>query len=66
MACFDGLTFGDYTVHETVPAGYHGEADKTVTVDNLAFCSDDPYVGETVSLLQHTADRHHGLGELAD
>jgi hypothetical protein len=48
-ACFDGLVFGDYTVHETVPAGYAGEADKTVTVDNVAFCTDDPYGGETVS-----------------
>jgi hypothetical protein len=47
--CFDGLLPGDYTVHETVPAGYHGEADKTVTVDNAATCSDDPYGGEEVS-----------------
>jgi Prealbumin-like fold domain len=49
VACFDGLLFGDYTVHETVPAGYHGEADKTVTVDNSATCADNPYGGETVS-----------------
>ena len=49
VACFDGLTFGDYIVHETVPAGYSGEADKTVTVDNTATCADDPFVGETVS-----------------
>jgi hypothetical protein len=49
-ACFDGLDFGDYTVHETVPAGYHVDAnDKTVTVDNTASCSDATYVGETVS-----------------
>jgi hypothetical protein len=48
-ACFDGLEFGDYTVHETVPAGYQGEGDKTVTVDNTATCSDATYVGETVS-----------------
>jgi hypothetical protein len=47
--CFDGLLSGDYTVHETVPAGYHGEADKTVTVDNKASCSDATYVGETVT-----------------
>jgi uncharacterized surface anchored protein len=47
-ACFDNLLFGEYTVHETTPAGYNGEADKTVTVDNTASCSDDPYVGETV------------------
>jgi hypothetical protein len=49
QACFDGLLSGDYTVHETVPAGYHGEADKTVTVDNKASCSDATYVGETVT-----------------
>jgi hypothetical protein len=50
VACFDGLLFGGYTVHETVPAGYHVDAnDKSVTVDNTASCSDTPYVGETVS-----------------
>jgi hypothetical protein len=50
VACFDGLVFGTYTVHETVPAGYHVDAnDKQVTVDNTAACSGDPYVGETVS-----------------
>ncbi len=49
QACFDNLLFGDYTVHETVPAGYQGEADKTVTVNNKASCSDSPYVGETVT-----------------
>jgi hypothetical protein len=49
QACFDGLTFGTYAVHETVPAGYHGEADKNVTVDNTATCSDSPYGGETVA-----------------
>jgi hypothetical protein len=48
-ACFDNLLFGDHTVHETVPAGYKGEADKTVTVNNKANCSDTPYVGETVT-----------------
>jgi hypothetical protein len=49
-ACFDGLNFGAYTVHETVPAGYHVDAnDKSVTVDNTATCADDPYGGETVS-----------------
>ena len=49
-ACFDGLTFGTYTVHETVPAGYHVDAnDKQVTVDNTAACADNPYVGESVS-----------------
>jgi hypothetical protein len=49
VACFDGLTFGSYTVHETTPAGYHGEADKTVTVDNNATCAADPYAGESVA-----------------
>jgi len=49
QACFDNLSLGDYTVHETTPAGYHGEADKTVTVNNKASCTDNPYVGETVS-----------------
>jgi hypothetical protein len=51
QACFDNLLFDDYTVHETVPAGYHGEADKTVTVDSKASCGDDPYGGETVSFV---------------
>jgi hypothetical protein len=53
QACLDGLVVsgfvGDYTVHEVTPAGYHGQADKTVTVDNEASCGDDPYGGETVS-----------------
>ncbi|SRR6266511_1458851 len=49
QACFDNLLPGDYTVHEVTPAGYHGEADKTVTVNNKASCTDTPYVGETVS-----------------
>jgi hypothetical protein len=48
-ACFDNLLFGDYTVHETTPAGYNGEADKTVTVNNKSSCSDNPYTGETVT-----------------
>ena len=47
--CFDGLLFGSYTVHETVPTGYHGEADKTVVVDNKASCGDASYVGESVT-----------------
>src|SRR5215217_2043354 len=38
-ACFDSLPFDDYTVHETTPAGYHGEADKSVSVDNAASCN---------------------------
>jgi len=50
VACFDGLTFGDYTVHETVPAGYHVDGnDKSVTIDNTAGCGDATYVGENVS-----------------
>jgi uncharacterized surface anchored protein len=48
-ACFDGLLFGTYSVHETTPTGYHGEADKNVTVDNKASCGATPYVGETVT-----------------
>jgi uncharacterized surface anchored protein len=50
VACFDGLLFGTYTVHETVPAGYSVDAnDKQVTVNNTAACSDSSYGGETVS-----------------
>lgn len=49
QVCFDSLPFGSYSVHETTPAGYVGEADKTVTVDNKAACADVPYTGETVS-----------------
>jgi hypothetical protein len=50
QACFDGLQAGAYTVHETVPAGYHVDGnDKSVTVDNPATCSDTTYHGETVS-----------------
>ena len=37
-ACFDGLAFDSYTVHESTPSGYKGEADKTVNVDNKASC----------------------------
>jgi Prealbumin-like fold domain len=48
-ACFDDLLLGEYTVHEATPAGYKGEVDKTVEVDNKASCAGDPYVGETVS-----------------
>jgi hypothetical protein len=50
VTCFDGLALGGYTVHETVPAGYHVDGnDKQVTVDNSAACSDNPFGGETVS-----------------
>lgn len=55
VACFDGLTFGNYNVVETVPAGYVGEGGSTTTVtkvvnvDNVAGCTDDPYGGETVA-----------------
>jgi hypothetical protein len=49
-ACFDGLPQATYTVHETVPTGYHVDTnDQQVTVNNAAKCSDAPYVGETVS-----------------
>jgi hypothetical protein len=47
-ACFDGLLFASYTVHETVPTGYTGEGDKTVVVNNRAACADATFVGETV------------------
>jgi hypothetical protein len=50
--CFGNLLFGSYSVHEIVPAGYRGEANKTVTVDNRATCGASPYTGyagETVS-----------------
>jgi hypothetical protein len=50
--CVDSLPFGDYTVKETAaPTGYaiDDPSDHTVTVDNNAKCSDDPYVGETIS-----------------
>jgi hypothetical protein len=55
QACFDGLTFGAggtaYDVTETVPTGYaaDGLTTKSVTVDNNATCSDNPYGGETVA-----------------
>jgi Prealbumin-like fold domain len=49
-ACFDGLPFATYAVHETVPTGYHVDGnDKQVTVDNTASCSAATYAGETVS-----------------
>lgn len=47
--CFDGLLFGNYTVHEVTPTGYAGEADKTVSVNNKASCDATPYGGETVT-----------------
>jgi len=52
IVCFDGLPLGDYTVKETVPAGYLSDAvddEKSVTVDNTAACADATYVGEGVS-----------------
>ena len=50
--CVDGLTFGTYTVDETVPTGYvSDDASKDVVVDNTATCEQDPYVGETVNFL---------------
>jgi hypothetical protein len=36
-------------VHETTPANYVGEADKTVVVNNKAGCADNPFVGEDVT-----------------
>jgi hypothetical protein len=49
VACFDGLLFDSYAVHESVPAGYVGEADKNVVVDSTATCAGDPYAGESVA-----------------
>jgi hypothetical protein len=50
--CVDHLNFGDYSVQETAaPSGYSIDDNTahTVTVNNNATCSDDPYVGETFS-----------------
>lgn len=49
QACFDNLLFGNYTVTETVPTGYHAGTGQgaTVAVNNAASCSDATYVGET-------------------
>jgi Prealbumin-like fold domain len=61
-ACVDGLAFGDYTVTETVPAGYvSDDAIKEVTVDNTADCGDDPYGGESVSFLNTPLTNVTGL-----
>lgn len=50
-ACFDGLAFGNYTVTETTPTGYKAQPSQTITVDNKASCTDNPYVGETASFV---------------
>jgi Prealbumin-like fold domain len=51
-ACVDGLTFGTYTVTETVPTGYVSADDsQDVIVNNTATCEQDPYVGETVNFV---------------
>lgn len=50
--CFGNLAFGNYTVSETVPSGYSLDApgnDRSVSVDNNAKCSDDPFGGEKES-----------------
>jgi hypothetical protein len=50
--CVDNLAFGTYAVkEESAPAGYviDDSASHNVTVDNNAKCSDDPYVGESIS-----------------
>ena len=40
-ACLDGLAFGDYTVTETVPAGYSASpTSDTVTVSAVSDCGD--------------------------
>ena len=46
------LLFGDYKVKETkAPTGFDIDdtAEHTVTIDNSATCSANPYVGETIS-----------------
>lgn len=50
--CVGDLGFGDYVVTETkAPTGYNLDdaTGHTVTVDNNAKCSDDPYNGETIT-----------------
>ena len=49
VTCVSGLPFGAYTVHENVPAGYSGEADKSVTVDQRDLTTDCSGNPETVS-----------------
>ncbi len=46
QVCFDGLLFGDYLVHENHADNYADLPDFTVTVDNVATCTDNPFVGE--------------------
>lgn len=49
--CVDGLGFGDYVVTETAaPTGYgiDDTTSHTVTVDNNATCTDNPFGGETI------------------
>jgi Prealbumin-like fold domain len=51
-ACVDNLAFGSYTVTETqAPTGFviDTTAGQSVTVDNNAKCSDNPFGGETKS-----------------
>ncbi len=51
VGCVDGLAFGDYDVEETtVPDGYAAPAATTVTVDNLASCSDAVFGGEALGV----------------
>jgi hypothetical protein len=50
--CVDDLAFGEYTVTETAAPDNYAIDDpsgNSVTVDNNATCSDDPYVGEMIS-----------------
>jgi hypothetical protein len=49
--CFEDLAFGNYTVTETVPAGYvpDGDTTKPATVSGSAACADDPFGGASVS-----------------
>jgi hypothetical protein len=52
VICKDNLAFGDYKVQETsAPTGYkiNDATEHTVTVDNNAKCTDDPYGGEAIA-----------------
>ena len=50
QACFDGLLPGAYTVHETVPAGYHVRRERQVgDREQRSHLRGHPVRGETVS-----------------
>jgi hypothetical protein len=52
IVCVESLNFADYVVTETdAPDGWliNDTTGHTITVDNNAKCSDDPFVGETIA-----------------